>query len=728
MATRLADSTFDLSFKVGNAASVGASFRRADVSWNGIKEDFARQSDRFVLWVPLFLLVGNWTYFNLAQEPSFWAAVVLLLASAFIFYVNRAGRAGLAIALVLAGFGLAKMRQAEVATPLLNSTVSQSDVIGFVADVESRDRSKLIVQIEVEDASHVPEGQIPSRIRVSAFTKQKLLIGDEVAFSARLTPLPRPVSPGAFDYGRMLYFQSVGAMGSVKGEVTLLSDDNVPWRFQLRRQFHALRSAMGARITAAIPGPLGAFANAVITGERAAIPAGMNKSLQISGLYHILSISGLHMSMVAGGVFWFVRALLALSPKMALHYPIKKWAAAAALIVGLIYMLLADFGAATERSYIMIAVMFFAVLVDRPAVSLRNLAIAAILILVVTPEESVGASFQMSFLAVMALTAFFEWWKARAVDEKKDQPSVLIRYSKNAFQLAVASILTTLVAGGASSVAAMYHFGRVSPYGVVANGITLPIVSTIVMPPALAAAMLMPFGLETYPLKLMEFGLWLTMQTSDWVASWPYANLIRPQPQLEGIVLLALGLYVFCVGIGRFRFAGVALMMLGFYGSMQGQAPDILVEDRAANVALRNVQGELLFADAAKGKFAAEKWLQANGENLLLEQAAARPGWTCDGDGCYSDLAPLSIGYLRGSLDAWGQCPPFDIIVADFPLRGACKDNKVAVDRFDVWRNGAYAITFRTGELVITSARQEQGARPWVYAPQKAIKIQPSAQ
>ncbi len=119
------------------------------------------------------------------------------------------------------------------------------------------------------------------------------------------------------------------------------------------------------------------------------------------------------MAMVAGTSFWLVRALLALSPALALRRPIKKWAAGAALVVGGFYMLLADGGAATERSFIMIAVMFFAVMVDRPAISLHNLAVAAVFILLFSPEQAVAASFQMSFLAVMGLAAFFEWWNLR---------------------------------------------------------------------------------------------------------------------------------------------------------------------------------------------------------------------------------------------------------------------------------------------------------------------------
>jgi competence protein ComEC len=371
---------------------------------------FAAQEGRIFLWSPVFLIAGIWGYFNLTQEPSGLAIIGLAALAAGLFYLGRRFTLALLIAIVFLGFALAKFREHLVATPLLRATVVESDIAGYVADADNRGGKRRVLVIELESATNIPDGEMPVRVRVTTFHAPTALIGDFVQMRARLAPLPMPTAPGAFDYGRDLYFQSIGAMGTSKSEPRI-DLKKVPYRFVIRRFFHGLRSAMGERITAVIPGPLGAFANAIITGERAAIPKEMNTSLQISGLAHILSISGLHMTLVAGGVFWVIRAFLALFPFFALNYPIKKWAAIGALIVGLIYMLLADSGSATERSYIMIAVMFFAMLVDRPAVSMRNLAISALLILIATPEQSMGASFQMSFLAVMGLAAFFEWSK-----------------------------------------------------------------------------------------------------------------------------------------------------------------------------------------------------------------------------------------------------------------------------------------------------------------------------
>ncbi len=721
MTTSHADSTFAPGFKVSVQEALARPLVRPQALAQRVWADVEAQGERLVLWAPVLLLLGNWVYFQSRFEPGLWPVLGLGLLALALFWLGRRFRIALVIALLISGFVVAKLRQEYVATPLLASSVSQSDITGIVADVESRDRSRLVMLVEVQSASHVPDDQVPRRLRVTAFSKTKILIGDTVSFSASLMPLPRPVNPGGFDYGRMLYFWSVGGTAHVKGEITT-HDAPVSWRYELRRQFHALRNVMGERITSAIPGPLGAFANAVITGERAAIPAAMNVSLQISGLFHILSISGLHMSLVAGGVFWAVRALLALFPGFALRHPIKKYAAAAALLVGLIYMLLADFGAATERSYIMIAVMFFAILVDRPAISLRNLAISAIIILVLTPEESTGASFQMSFLAVMALVAFFQWWSSRPVDVKSFEQPRWLRSLKSLWHWLLASVLTTLVAGGASGVAAIYHFGRASPYGVVANGLALPITEVLVMPEALIASLLMPFGLEGWFLKIMHFGLWLTMQVSDTVASWPGANMMVAQPSLMGTALLSLGLYVVCMATRSIKLAGAVIMLCGIAVYSWGDRPQILVDERAGNVAIRDDAGALVPASATSGKFAAAKWLTTNGETISMDDAAAKPGWSCIEGGCFAEVNGLQVGYLYKQ-EGLSDCPPVDIVIADFPLRGACREAKLAIDRFDVWRNGTYAIYVNDGAVSFKTSKGEQGDRPWVFQPHKGIKI-----
>jgi competence protein ComEC len=717
-----ADSTVVPGLKEQGRSFTG-SFPTFEVMITSVKAALELQKQNLVLWVPIFLLAGIWGYFQLGQEPSVWMALAWGAVAIGLGALRGKSTLAFLLAVALAGFVFAKLREEVVHTPMLRGSTSGVIVGGYVADMDNRGKGRREVIVAIEEATGIPQDEIPTRVRLAATQVNELQIGDYITFEAYLAPLPRPIIPGGFDYGRMLYFQSIGATGRMLGEPSI-EKRAVPWAFEYRRIFRSMRAYISERMTAVIPGGIGHLADAMVSGERAAIPAEMNSSLQISGLAHIISISGLHMSMVAGGVFWAVRALLALIPFVALRWPIKKIAAVAALIVGFVYMLLADSGSATERSYIMIAVMFFAVLVDRPAFSMRNLAISAIVILLVTPEESVGASFQMSFLAVMGLGAFFAWWNARESLTEIEKLSRLNLMMRRFGNVLVASILTTLVAGGTSSIAAAYHFGRLSPFSIVANGITLPIMGALVMPPALVATLAMPFGLEYVPLKIMEFGLWLVMWVSDWVAAWPGANVLIHQPNIFGTLLIFLGVATIAIGIGKFRFLGIGVALTGLMIAQLHSSPTILVEDRAANVAVLNPNGEYVFANGEKNKFVGTKWLQHNGEEIAMAQAAQRPGWDCVEGDCFTSLTPMSVAFLHQERNAAPSdyCPESEIIIADYPLHFGCRQAKLRIDRFDVWRNGAYAIYVAGGRYVVETAKGMQGARPWTYDSRKSIK------
>jgi competence protein ComEC len=649
--------------------------------------------------------------------------VFMAMIAIALYWLGRARVGLLFLAILLSGFVLAKFRAEMIATPLLRAATNDIAVVGIVRDSEgaSAKRGTLIVQpTEIEGLT---PAQMPRRLRLTNFTRNGTpAIGARIAFKARLAPTSSPTMPGGFDYGRQLYFQSIGGSGRITSKVTVLGETNSP-SLWLSGSLNDLRQEIGSRVRQHLSGTIAALADAMITGERAAIPKDINKSLQISGLAHILSISGLHMSLAAGGVFWVVRAFLALFPNLAQNYPIKKWAAAAALVFGFIYMLLAGSQAATQRSYIMLAVVFLAIMVDRPAISLRNLALAALLILVLQPESAIQASFQMSFMAVMGLAAFFEYWNRPQAENEYRIESRLKFYSRRVFKLIVASILTTLVAGAFSSIPAAYHFGRLAPYGVIANGLAIPVMSFIVMPFALLSVVLMPFGLEALPLIVLGKGLELVLAISGYVAALPGAQRIIPQLPIASAISFAIGGSIVCLAKGSSKYVGILFFCAGLALAQFTSLPDIFIERTAANIAFRNENGDLVFANARKGRFAAEKWLQANGEEASFKEATARSGWTCNGRSCRVTTHGKVLAYFMEGEGAEPSCAGLDIVVANYPLRTACKVVPTRIDRFDVWRSGAHSIAIGNDRAVVETARNLAGNRPWVVVPEPRKKF-----
>ena len=193
--------------------------------------------------------------------------------------------------------------------------------------------------------------------------------GEEVSLKASLRPPPEPISPNGFDFGRKAWFSRLGATGYAIGKIEPLEGTGEPpWDLRGWAAIDHLRALVTSRIRASLPGERGEIAAALITGERAGISEEDNQAMRDSGLFHMLSISGLHMVIMAGTVFWLIRAGLALIPSIALRYPIRKWAAAAALAAALFYLLLSGAAVPTVRSWIMMSIVLIAVLLDRPAV------------------------------------------------------------------------------------------------------------------------------------------------------------------------------------------------------------------------------------------------------------------------------------------------------------------------------------------------------------------------
>ncbi|CAN5554609.1 ComEC/Rec2 family competence protein [soil metagenome] len=708
--------TLEASVPIGRR--VGKAFPA--LSWPAIA---AEQSGRLLLWGPVLLIAGIWTYFALPIEPSlpvFAIATMILGAGLVLLWRGRGGLALKIVCLLLMGFVTAKARTELVASIVLTAPTGKVDLEGLILDVDKRGPKSTALTVDTVTLTGEGIRQIPSRIRLTLRGEQpSLRPGQTIRVSARLFPLPSPVAPGGYDFGRALWFEGIGATGRALGPLTIVST-SPSYLLKVQGYLHEFRTLVGLKLKAAMAADTASIAEALITGERASIPKEVNDSLQISGLAHILSISGLHMSLVAGGVFWLVRALLALSPSLAVAYPIKKWAALAGLAAGFAYLIIAVTSVATQRSYFMIAIMFLAVLADRPALSLRNLAIAALIVLIAFPEEALGASLQMSFLAVMGILAFHEAWTARQREEPAGKQGGVSRAFSYVGRVIFLAAATSLAAGGLSSIAAAYHFGRLAPYSILANLLAFPVMSLIVMLSALAAMLAMPLGVETVPLFAMQEGLRLVLAISDGVRSLPHAETSIAALPLGAALAFAAAAASLCLFRGWMRATAAPAILAGLVLAMAAPRPDILVERTGANAAIRQDDGRLAFANARRGRFAAEMWLRNNGEKKSLA-AAAKDAWTCEGAVCRASVGGQRVAYIheaRGT-PAIFDCPAADILIADFPLRGRCRSVPVRIDRFDVWRSGAHAIFVSPGGTRIETARAGQGERPW------AIRIEP---
>ncbi len=688
---------------------------------HGLRAALAAQEDRYGLWLPVAFAVGAGGYFALPVEPADAAVVasglfaMALLAS--MIWRQRINWPVLLAVFVLLGAIAGKVHVAMTDTHLLQATSGTVTLTGVVRERQRLGKRWRVV-IDLESVDGLKDGAAPQRVRITAPASYQLPRGERLKIKARLYPLPGPVAPGAWNPARGLWFAGIGATGYSLSKPQILPSDDAHAVSGFNRTVQNLRDAIAGRIRAILPPGSAGMAIALITGERGEIPNQARDDLRASGLAHILAISGLHMSLVAGGIFWVVRALLALSPWLAAGFPIKKWAVVVALVAAAGYLALSGAAVATQRAFVMLAVMGLAVLLDRPAISMRNLAVAAFVVMILSPEAVTGASFQMSFLAVASLIAFYEtvsaWRQTRDVETMAGGRVWQVARWAGLFIIATAA--TTLVAGSATALPAAFHFHRVSFYSLIANVLGLPVVSFIVMPAAVLSVFAMPFGLEAAPLWLMGKGIDIVLWVADHVASMPGSSHFLPAFPAAAAIVMAAGILWLALWRRRIRKLGLAIFASGLAMAPWKTAPDVLIDRYAGVVAIRNAGGKLVPSNGRKGRYVTGQWLMADGDATTPSDAAHRMGWTCGKARCTGAVKGQTIVYLMDE-KADTDCAGRQIVIADFPLHRQCSEAAVRIDRFDVWRNGAHALYVRGSNIRMETARQTAGNRPWNVIP-----------
>lgn len=681
----------------------------------GLAEAVRAERSRWALWLPIGLGLGIALYFLLPREPPDWsgaAAIAVALAGAVAG--RGAGRAAAVCALVCAiGFTAAQLRTWAVATPVLDRETRPMMVEGRVVGIDRLEGEGLrLVLADVAFPAAREGGPVPLRVRVRLHPSDTAPPpGARVALRAILRPPPDPAEPGAYDFRRHAYFLRIGAVGFALAPGTVVAPPPKDGWAAVAAGLERLREDIRARVAARLDGAEGAVTTALLNGEPSAIPQDDLEALRISGLQHLLSISGLHIGLVAGLVFFGLRALLAGVEPLALGWPIKKWAAVAAVLAAGAYTLLVGAPVPTQRAMLMTGLMMLAVLVDRSPFSMRVIAFAATVVLLTQPDALMGPSFQMSFAAVLALIATYEaaggWFGRRHAEAGP---------LGRAWLYVLGLALTSLVAGGATTPFALYHFQNVANYGVLANLIAVPITSFLVMPAGMLALVLMPFGLEGWALDAMGAGVQGVLWTAHWVAGLPgSAFLVRAVPW-EAMALLSLGGIWLMLWRRPWRLAGLLPCVAAIALALANGRPDVLVTSSGTLVGFRMADGEMLVSSGRAASFEAEAWRRRDGlEGAPRAWGAGGDGTDtlrCDRIGCLWRRDGVTVAHVR-SVEALAEdCAVADVVIAP-ELRVAACGAATVIDRTALERRGAHALRVQEGRIGVETARADRRARPW---------------
>jgi len=673
----------------------------------------AAQRDRWPLWTPVLFGTGIAIYFALRFEPSqLWAASALAGSLGVVWAFRHAVFARVvfvALALTAAGFFVAQQQTHWVAAPVLQKPIRAALVTGQVIQLERGLKGPRVI-LGNPVVRRLAPAATPDRIRLRLRRAENVGVGDRISVLARLSPPSAPAMPGAYDFQRRAWFAQIGGVGFALGHVKP-AEDTANGVGTATIKLAMLRQAMADRIRSVLPGESGAIAAALIVGDRSAIPEDTVQALRDSGLAHLLAISGLHLGLVATILFFGVRLILAVYEPIALRLPIKKIAAIAALAGAFIYLLLAGATVPTQRAFIMTGIVLFAVLVDRTAVSLRLVAWAAMIVLALSPHVLLSASFQMSFAAVVALVAVYEALREPLRDWLWGSgPGRKLTF----YFIGVA--ISTIVAGAATGLIALHHFGRITQFGLVANLAAVPIASFWIMPWGVLAVALMPFGLEDVALVPMAWGIDWTVLVAKTVAGWPGAVKAIPVLPQAGLVTIVVGGLWLCLWQGRVRALGCLGIAAGLAFIPLTDRPDVLVTGNGKLMAVRLADGTLGMTSEKTERFAAKIWTERNGQLATRIRESgfdASAPLSCDRLGCVYRHAGRRIALIKDARAFADDCRADWIVVSAVPMRRACRGAAHTIDRFDLWRHGAHAIWIDKDTVTVESVRAVRGDRPW---------------
>ncbi|HEX8571381.1 MAG TPA: ComEC/Rec2 family competence protein [Allosphingosinicella sp.] len=672
------------------------------------------ERDQLPLWLPVGLGLGTAAWFALPDARA-WTAFLLLTAASVLAPQalvpgTRWGRA-VSIFCLAAMLGCANIwwKAERVAEPVLG----QARAAEFDAKIESFQRlpARDLVRLIVEPAAG---SGLPRKLRVnidSATAPAGIEAGATVRLRGYLMPPAPAAVPGAYDFARAAWFQSIGGTGRVALVRLVAPATDRGWRARLADS----RQRLADHVRSRLPGGAGGIAAALATGDQGGIPEADAEAMRRSGLAHLLSVSGLHLTAVVGAVMLLTLKLLALSPTLALRFRLVLVAAGAGALAGIAYTLLTGAEVPTIRSCIAALLVLLGIALGREALTLRLVAVAALVVLLLWPESLPGASFQMSFAAITAIVALHEHPRVRALLARREElwPMKLGRFL-------LGLVLTGLAVELALIPIALWHFHQAGLYGALANIVAIPLTTFVIMPLEALALLLDLAGLGAPFWWLAGAALDLLLALAHAVAAAPGAVARLPtMPAAAFALMLGGGLWL-ALWRTRWRRLGLVPAAAGAVAALLAPTPDLLVTGDGRHLALRTQAGELALLRGRAGEYVRDLMTQSAGlEGEAGELETLRIA-ECSADFCAAELRGWRLLASRSDrlvpVEALLRaCAEADIIVSDRRLPAACRPRWLKADREMLAKTGGLAMTLGETPRVMTVSSGDR--HPWIMEP-----------
>jgi competence protein ComEC len=585
---------------------------------------------------------------------------------------------------------------------------------GTIEHVEYRTAEQEIRLIIAQSAHK----DMPPRLRITV--KETLLpkaddltvtAGQYVRLKARLMPPPRAALPGGYDFGQRAWFDRIGAVGTALSAPEFSGSEN---------KARPLRDDLADHIRTRLNSDQAGIAVALATGDQGSIREADAEAMRQSGLAHLLSISGLHVTAMVAAVMFITLRLLALSTTLALHLPLVLLAAGAGALAGIGYTWLTGAQVPTVRSCIAALLVLFAILLGREAITMRLLAAGAIIVLLLKPESLFGPSFQLSFAAIAAIMAVHEHPRMRAL---------LMRRDEGWLWGTARSLLGLLLTGLAVEIAlmpiALFHFHKAGIYGSLANMVAIPLTTFIIMPLEAIALLfdaIVPGAALGTPFwwlcgQSLQFLLWLAHSVAGLPGAVAFVPGMGPLP----FALMIAGGAWFFIWNSRQRFWGFALILTSLLLMLSAPQEDLFITQDGKHVATRMPDGRFALLRGRAGDFVRDALSEASGSDedmAKLDQSRSAECsldfcvWTVTGDGGHTLRILASRSNERADWQAVvNACAAVDIAISDRWLPRSCTPKWLKADRKLLAETGGLAIDIDTGTM--RQSRNKDSSLPW---------------
>ncbi len=695
------------------------------------------ERSRIALWLPISFALGIMFYFSLPATPPAWLGACFLLAFGIFALLEKVVRKSIFLSLFIlffaSGFILISVKAEMLNYPILSKKTGAVEITGKINGVDIKGTGQRLL-FHNPSVGNMEKDKTPAYIRVKVNTlKVRYQAGDVVKLKAVLMPPPMPLTPDGYNTPRKFYFQGLGATGFAVSKVKVIQKADGFDGFISR-----LRQSINFRFLNTMEKREAGVAMALITGEQGANSKELADAYRSSGIAHILSVSGLHMSMLAGLVFATLRLLLVFIPAISLRYNTKKIAAFFAILISFCYLFISGASIPAIRAFIMVLIVLMAVILDRNALSIRSVVLAFFIILCIYPESIISAGFQMSFAAVFALITAFEAGMSKlnksvrflkiSPQKQKRKYGVVKDIITFCFYWIIVTLLTDLIASSATLPFCIYHFDRVPVYSFITNLIVAPILAVIVMPALALGTLLMPVFSDNLFLTLAEHGIYFINETALWVQSFDNYVYVMPSMPTYVLILIAMGGFWLCLLRGKIRLLGLLPFVLLFIYPKFYIPADVLAYQGGKMFAVLTADGKLLIEPGRANQMARENWLSKNGQDYKeYDKNIAKTAWkngysdekvslTCENKNlCYYRTKGKTIAFAKNYDSLKTACDTADIIFSAVNAKSEPCKATFLIDRKQMWKNGTYALKISTnGKISLKNTAENMGNHLWM--------------